>query len=150
MSTISVPFESRYITATGSATAITNIDFTAEDQTTGVPVGELAKLKTQLERYASGQRITFDVMIDPKGTPFQRLVWQTMMKIPYGETWTYGQLAQAIGNPRASRAVGQACHLNPCAPVVPCHRVVASNGLGGYYGGLDMKKHLLDFEKKGR
>lgn len=150
MSTISVPFESRFITATGTALAVTAIDFTADDQSTGNPEGQLAKLKDQLERYAAGYRVTFDVVIDPKGTPFQRQVWQTMMRIPYGETWTYGQLAQAIGNPKAVRAVGQACHLNPCAPVVPCHRVVASNGLGGYYGGVDMKKHLLEFEKKGR
>ncbi len=150
MPTISVPFMSRYITATGSKTAVTTIDFTADDRTEGVAEGELAKLTPQLRRYADGQKIVFDVVLDPSGTPFQRQVWAMMRQIPYGETWTYGQLAQAIGNPKAVRAVGQACHRNPCAPVVPCHRVVASNGLGGYYGGLDMKRFLLEFEKKGR
>lgn len=150
MAKISVPFMSRYITATGSATAVTTIDFTSDDCADGVAEGELAKLQTQLRAYAQGQAIEFDVILDPQGTPFQRRVWEAMRSIPYGETWTYGQLAQAIGNPKAVRAVGQACHRNPCAPVVPCHRVVASNGLGGYYGGLDMKRFLLDFEKKGR
>jgi methylated-DNA-[protein]-cysteine S-methyltransferase len=150
MSAISVTFMSRYITATGDARAVTTIDFTAEDRSEGEAEGELAKLQAQLRRYAAGQRVDFDVVLDPAGTPFQRQVWETMRQIPYGETWTYGQLAHAIGNPKAVRAVGQACHRNPCAPVVPCHRVVASHGLGGYYGGLDMKRFLLDFEKKGR
>jgi methylated-DNA-[protein]-cysteine S-methyltransferase len=150
MTTISVPFMSRYITAAGSATAVMTIDFTSDDRTDGVAEGELAKLQTQLRAYAQGHPTEFDVILDPQGTPFQRQVWEAMRQIPYGETWTYGQLAQAIGNPKAVRAVGQACHRNPCAPVVPCHRVVASNGLGGYYGGLDMKRFLLDFEKKGR
>lgn len=150
MRTISVPFMSRYITATGSAAAVTTIDFTADDRTDGVAEGELARLQTQLRDYAAGHPITFDVVLDPVGTPFQQRVWAAMRQIPYGETRTYGQLAQAIGHPKAVRAVGQACHRNPYAPVVPCHRVVASNGLGGYYGGLDMKRFLLDFEKKGR
>jgi methylated-DNA-[protein]-cysteine S-methyltransferase len=150
MNTISVPFNAYYITASGSAHAVTTIDFTFDDLTHGVADGELAKLKTQLMRYAAGEAVVFDVVLDPPGTAFQRRVWSTMRLIPYGETWTYGQLAQAIGHPKAVRAVGQACHRNPCAPVVPCHRVVASNGLGGYYGGVAMKQFLLDFEKKGR
>jgi methylated-DNA-[protein]-cysteine S-methyltransferase len=150
MSTISVAFKDRFITATGTARAVTTIDFTPEDRTTGEITGELAKLAQELTRYAAGEAVVFTALLDPQGTAFQRAVWSAMRQIPYGETWTYGQLAAAIGNPKAVRAVGQACHVNPCAPVVPCHRVVASNGLGGYYGGLDMKRELLDFEKKGR
>lgn len=150
MSTISVPFKGRYITATGTDRAVTTIDFTKEDRTQGEITGELAKLAEELWHYADGEPVQFKAILEPQGTAFQRSVWSAMRLIPYGETWTYGQLAAAIGNPKAVRAVGQACHVNPCAPVVPCHRVVASNGLGGYYGGLDMKRELLDFEKKGR
>ncbi len=150
MSTISVPFKGRYITATGTDRAVTTIDFTKEDRTQGEITGELAKLAEELRHYADGEPVQFTAILEPQGTAFQRSVWSAMRLIPYGETWTYGQLAAAIGNPKAVRAVGQACHVNPCAPVVPCHRVVASNGLGGYYGGLDMKRELLDFEKKGR
>lgn len=150
MSTISVPFEDHFITASGSARAVTTIDFTRDDRSSGEISGELAKLVEELKRYASGEAVSFEAVLDPQGTPFQRLVWSTMRQIPYGQTWTYGQLAAAIGKPKAVRAVGQACHRNPCAPVVPCHRVVASNGLGGYYGGIAMKQWLLDFEKKGR
>lgn len=150
MSTLSIPFKGRYITATGTDRAVTSIDFTKDDRTQGVITGELAKLGEELRRYAAGEPVMFEAVLEPQGTDFQRSVWAAMLKIPYGETWTYGQLAAAIENPKAVRAVGQACHVNPCAPVVPCHRVVAANGLGGYYGGLDMKRELLDFEKKGR
>lgn len=150
MSTISVPFEDHFITASGSTRAVTSIDFTRDDRSCGELSGEIAKLAEELKRYASGEAVNFETILDPQGTPFQRLVWSTMRQIPYGQTWTYGQLAAAIGKPKAVRAVGQACHRNPCAPVVPCHRVVASNGLGGYYGGIAMKQWLLNFEKKGR
>ena len=150
MSTISVPFENRYITATGCATAVSTIDFTADDRTSGKLSGELAKLADELARYAAGEAVTFTAVLEPIGTPFQQLVWSTMRQIPYGQTWTYGELASAIGKPKAARAVGHACNRNPCAPVVPCHRVVAANGIGGYNGGIAMKQHLLDFETKGR
>ena len=83
-----------------------------------------------------------------KGTAFQRCVWERIAEIPYGETQTYGDLAQALGNPGAARAVGQACNANPLALVVPCHRVTGSSGLGGFAGGCAAKKVLHFLEKK--
>ena len=82
-----------------------------------------------------------------KGTKFQRHVWDCIAEIPYGETKTYGELAQAMGNPGAARAVGQACNANPLALVVPCHRVVGSSGLGGFAGGCAVKEYLLHLEQ---
>lgn len=105
-----------------------------------------AGLFAELERYFAGERTEFDVPIDPKGTAFQRQVWDALRRIPYGETRTYADVAQDIGRPRAARAVGQAVGSNPLGIVVPCHRVVASNGLGGFGGGLDLKRRLLQLE----
>ena len=82
-----------------------------------------------------------------KGTEFQRRVWDCIAEIPYGETKTYGELAQAIGKPGAARAVGQACNANPLALIVPCHRVIGSSGLGGFAGGCAVKKYLLQMEQ---
>jgi O-6-methylguanine DNA methyltransferase len=83
-----------------------------------------------------------------KATVFQRGVWDRISEIPYGETRTYGELAQALGKPGAARAVGQACNANPLALIVPCHRVTGSSGLGGFAGGCAVKKTLLDMEQK--
>lgn len=82
-----------------------------------------------------------------KGTEFQRRVWDCLAEIPYGETKTYGEVAQALGIPGAARAVGQACNANPLALIVPCHRVTGSSGLGGFAGGCAVKKHLLQLEQ---
>jgi methylated-DNA-[protein]-cysteine S-methyltransferase len=83
----------------------------------------------------------------PKGTEFQQKVWAALCEIPYGETRTYGEIAAAIGSPKAARAVGMACNRNPVWITIPCHRVVGSNGsLTGYAGGLEMKKFLLELE----
>jgi methylated-DNA-[protein]-cysteine S-methyltransferase len=101
----------------------------------------------QLRAYFAGElkEFTLDVRMD--GTPFQRSVWEQLRKIPYGEIRSYGELAEALGNPGASRAVGLANGKNPIGIIVPCHRVVGANGsLTGYGGGLDRKKRLLDFE----
>ena len=84
--------------------------------------------------------------IELDGTEFQRAVWRELSKIPYGETISYGELARRVGRPKGPRAVGQANGKNPIAIIVPCHRVVASNGLGGYGGGLAMKRALLALE----
>jgi len=102
----------------------------------------------QLTEYFSGQRHNFDVPIDSQwGTPFQRAVWQALQRIPYGHTRTYGEIARAIGNANAVRAVGAAIGQNPHTIIVPCHRVVGANGsLTGFAGGLDRKKHLLALE----
>jgi methylated-DNA-[protein]-cysteine S-methyltransferase len=110
----------------------------------------LAPIAAQLREYFDGQRSQFDMVVDlSRSTPFQRGVLQTARRIPPGNVWTYGQVARAIGKPRASRAVGQALGRNPVPIVVPCHRVVASDGgLGGYSGGggLESKKLLLQLE----
>lgn len=107
----------------------------------------LCRAATQLEEYAEGRRTSFDLPMRYEGTEFQKRVWQSLASIPYGETWTYGQLAAAVGRPAAFRAVGQANHHNPLAPFIPCHRVVnAGGGLGGYGGGMDLKRTLLQRE----
>ena len=103
----------------------------------------------QLQDYFSGNRRAFDLPLAPKGTPFQQLVWQELCQIPYGQTRTYGEIAAAIGKPRAARAVGMACNRNPIWLLIPCHRVVGRNGaLTGYAGGLDMKCKLLELEQE--
>ncbi|MFC3574316.1 methylated-DNA--[protein]-cysteine S-methyltransferase [Streptomyces yaanensis] len=108
------------------------------------PFGEAAD---QLEAYFTGELKEFTVELRLDGTPFQRSVWEQLRLIPYGETRSYGELADALGNPGASRAVGLANGKNPIGIIVPCHRVVGANGgLTGYGGGLDRKKRLLDFE----
>lgn len=108
----------------------------------------LLSAKKQLEEYFAGIRKTFDLPLKPKGTPFQLLVWEQLKQIPYGETRSYGEIAKAIGNPKASRAVGGANNKNPIGIIVPCHRVIGANGkLVGYAGGLDMKEKLLMLEK---
>ncbi|MQY05366.1 methylated-DNA--[protein]-cysteine S-methyltransferase [Actinomadura macrotermitis] len=102
----------------------------------------------QLTAYFAGELTTFDLPLSLHGTPFQRTVWEALQTIPYGETVSYGQLAQEIGKPSASRAVGLANGKNPVGVIVPCHRVVGSTGgLTGYGGGLERKRFLLDFEK---
>ena len=106
-----------------------------------------AAAEEELEAYFAGELKEFTLELDLHGTPFQRSVWSHLRKIPYGETRTYGELADALGNPTASRAVGLANGRNPVGIIVPCHRVVGANGgLTGYGGGLDRKQRLLDFE----
>lgn len=102
----------------------------------------------QISEYLKGGRITFDLPLVPEGTEFQRNVWAELQKIPYGETRSYKDIATAVGNPKACRAVGMANNKNPLMIVIPCHRVVGSDGrLTGYAGGLDMKAALLELEK---
>lgn len=101
----------------------------------------------QLEEYLTGRRTIFELPLRPEGTPFQQLVWQALLTIPYGQVRTYAQIAGQIGRPKACRAVGLANGRNPISIFIPCHRVIGANGtLTGYAGGLDMKKKLLDLE----
>jgi methylated-DNA-[protein]-cysteine S-methyltransferase len=103
----------------------------------------------QLSDYFAGNRRSFDLSLQLRGTPFQLTVWRALQDIPYGQTISYGELARRIGNPKASRAVGLANGSNPIAIVVPCHRVIGSNGkLTGYGGGLCHKETLLALERK--
>ncbi|GAB2888669.1 methylated-DNA--[protein]-cysteine S-methyltransferase [Streptomyces deserti] len=107
-----------------------------------------AETEEQLRAYFADELKEFTVELRLTGTPFQRAVWEQLRSIPYGETRTYGELADALGNPGASRAVGLANGRNPVGIIVPCHRVVGADGsLTGYGGGLDRKRRLLDFER---
>ncbi|MEZ5498040.1 MAG: methylated-DNA--[protein]-cysteine S-methyltransferase [Steroidobacteraceae bacterium] len=109
----------------------------------------LAQLRTELQQYFAGERQQFALPLSYPGTQFQRSVWRTLLKIPYGETWSYQDVARSIANERAVRAVGQSNGLNRIAIVIPCHRVVNADGkLGGYGGGLWRKQFLLDLERR--
>lgn len=111
--------------------------------------GILENAEKQIIEYAEGRRRKFDLPLVIIGTDFQIKIWNQLAKIPWGETRTYGQVAKSAGNPKASRAVGGACNKNPIPIVIPCHRVVGSDGsLVGFGGGLDMKKKLLEMEDK--
>ena len=104
-------------------------------------------VRRQLEEYFAGKRRDFDLQLDPRGTEFRKRCWQELLRIPYGETRSYGEIARAVGNPTGFRAVGQANHYNPIAIIVPCHRVLQSDkSLGGYGGGLNVKALLLKLE----
>lgn len=111
---------------------------------------ELAEAcEKELEEYFEGKRKAFDLPLAPKGTEFQKSVWNELLKIPYGETRTYGQITALVGRPKASRAVGMANHANSLLILIPCHRVIGAYGsLTGYAEGTDVKKFLLDLEKE--
>jgi methylated-DNA-[protein]-cysteine S-methyltransferase len=115
-----------------------------DDRSGSTPV--LQQTVTQLEEYFAGERTDFDIPMTFEGTEFQRQVWTELCRIPYGETISYGELACRVGRPNGPRAVGQANGRNPIPIIVPCHRVVASDGIGGYGGGLAMKRALLAVE----
>lgn len=106
-----------------------------------------SRVMEQLLEYFSGSRTAFTIQLAPRGTAFQQAVWKRLCEIPYGETRTYGEVAVAVGNRAAARAVGMANHSNPIPIVIPCHRVIASGGrLGGYGGGRELKQKLLQLE----
>ncbi len=103
----------------------------------------------QLELYAAGKLETFDLPLAPRGTPLMRKVWDALLRIPYGKTASYRDIAESIGSPKACRAVGMANHRNPIPIFIPCHRVIGCRGeLTGYAGGLEMKRKLLDGEQR--
>jgi len=105
------------------------------------------KITAQLDEYFAGKRKSFDLPLAPEGTPFRQQVWQALLEIPFGETRSYGWLAQHINNPKAVRAVGGANGANPIALIIPCHRVIGSNSkLTGYAGGVEFKAALLAHE----
>jgi methylated-DNA-[protein]-cysteine S-methyltransferase len=112
-----------------------------------ISVPPLAAAVRQLTEYFAGTRRVFDLPLRPQGTAFQQRVWRELTEIPYGETWSYGELAKRIDKPSASRAVGLANGRNPISILVPCHRVIGADGsLTGYGGGLDRKRWLLAHE----
>ena len=109
----------------------------------------LQKAAQELSEYFAGNRKEFDIPLNPKGTDFQKSVWNALCTIPYGKTMSYGQVAAQIGNPKASRAVGMANNKNPIPILIPCHRVIGAKGkLVGYGGGIWIKQKLLELEQK--
>jgi methylated-DNA-[protein]-cysteine S-methyltransferase len=109
----------------------------------------LDTVRTQLDEYFAGERTEFDLPLDPIGTPFQLSAWQVLRTIPYGSTMSYGEQARTLGDPNKARAVGAANGRNPISIIVPCHRVVGSNGsLTGFAGGIGAKAWLLDHERR--
>lgn len=129
---------------------IVAINYNKKEKNTIEKETELLKRTIQeLEEYFEGKRKKFDVPLNPKGTEFMKKVWDELLKIPYGKTTTYGEIAKNIGNPKASRAVGLANHNNPIPIIIPCHRVIGKNKkLIGYALGLDKKEYLLNLELK--
>ena len=132
--------------------ALTHLHFSRESSFEGARVKESALLKEaalQLEQYFAGKRKAFDLPLALKGTAFQLKVWRALQEIPYGQTRSYGEIAQAVGNKRAARAVGGANNKNPISIIIPCHRVIGADGkLVGYGGGLEKKVYLLALEKR--
>jgi len=108
----------------------------------------LSAARRQLREFFDGRRSSFSVPLAPEGTEFELRVWGMMRQIPYGETATYGQVAEAVGRPGGAQAVGQACGKNPIGIFTPCHRVVAATGIGGYGWHPDRKRWLLDLEAR--
>jgi len=106
----------------------------------------MVKAAHQIDEFLTGKRTTFDLPIKTEGTVFQESVWNELRNIPYGETASYSDIAKSIGRPGAYRAVGNACNANPIPLIIPCHRVVASNGIGGFGGGVALKKKLMSIE----
>lgn len=129
---------------------VTRLDFRIErDLVPGTPTLLTDQVCLELNEYFAGRRQTFDFPLLLRGTEFQRKVWAALLAIPYGETRSYREIAEAVGSPRAFRAVGMANHNNPVSIAVPCHRVIGSDGrLVGYGGGLPLKERLLELERK--
>lgn len=137
---------SLYLVAT--ETHLINIQFT-QPQKALLQTTELLSMATiQLDEYFQGKRTTFSLPFKLTGTPFQLAVWKELQNIPYGKTTSYKEIAQKINKPKAYRAVGMANNKNPLPIIIPCHRVIGSNGkLIGYAGGLNLKNYLLELEK---
>jgi len=127
---------------------MTAFSFGAGDRGGSNAVATNPEVGCQIEEFFAGKRQAFDFPLAPKGSEFQKRVWAELVKIPFGETISYGELARRIGNPAASRAVGRANATNPIAVIVPCHRVIGTNGkLTGYAGGIELKDKLLAWER---
>ncbi len=133
--------------ATDDDGAVTVVQF-GEPPLTAAPSEASDAAASQLREYFAGDRTEFDLRLAASGTSFQHRVWAALREIPYGATWSYGELAAHIGQPTASRAVGLANGRNPIAIVVPCHRVIGASGtLTGYAGGIERKRWLLEHER---
>lgn len=132
----------------GSEDGITYVGFTGVKEHDAVP-GCLEEACKQIREYFEGKRKIFELKLAPKGTEFQRKVWGKLLEVPYGKTVTYTDIARAVDNPKGVRAVGSANGSNPISIIIPCHRIIGSNGsLTGYGGGLWRKKWLLEHEAR--
>lgn len=128
---------------------VTAVYFTAEREYGPAPSAVEREAAGQIEAYFAKKLRVFDLPLSFSGTPFQESVWRELLKIPYGETRSYGEIARAVGRPGGARAAGMACNQNRIALVIPCHRVIGASGaLTGYAPGVEIKKLLLDLEKK--
>ena len=131
-----------------SEAGVTALEFAGDGEATEPKGKYLPELCRQLDEYFAGARRAFDVPLDPAGTDFQKKVWNALLEIPYGETRSYGDIAARVGRPGAARAVGGANGANRICIVIPCHRVIATDGgLGGYSSGLERKRALLALER---
>lgn len=142
-----MPFFNRFLEIIEDEQGISSLSFKdLNDYPLEVPNATMI----ELNEYVEGKRKAFTRPLNLIGTSFQNKVWQALLTIPYGETRTYQQIAEIVQSPKALRAVGQACHVNPVGVIVPCHRVIGKNGkLTGYAGGLEYKVLLLEHEKNG-
>lgn len=144
------------LTLTSNGSALTQLLITREDETDSELVAPetdavLAAAREQLDAYFDMRLTRFDLPLEPRGTDFQRRVWESLRVIPFGETISYAELARRIDNPKAVRAVGAANGRNPLMIVVPCHRVIGADGsLTGFGGGIERKRWLLDHESRTR
>ena len=143
--TFNTPIGAVRLTEEGGS--IIRIELTDATSTFSAPTTLLREAEHQITAFLRGERRQLDFPIRMVGTPFQQRVWQALQQIPYGATRTYGEIASAIGNSQASRAVGMACNKNPLLLIVPCHRVVGANGkLVGFAYGTEAKRWLLELE----
>jgi methylated-DNA-[protein]-cysteine S-methyltransferase len=132
---------------TGDGESVSGLYFPEHPPIDSDGPGAFEEAVAQLEEWFEGKRTEFDLKLDPQGTLFQRRIWEALSEIPYGKTVSYMEIATRAGNPRAARPAGQAIGRNPIAIIVPCHRVIGSNGtLTGYGGGMDRKRWLLEHE----
>lgn len=141
-----------WLEITTSQTSLLQIDFLKQKpkqkESKSLP-DIMKKTKTQLKEFFSGKRKKFDLKLDMYGTDFQKKVWKALQKVPYGKTLSYKEIAEKVGNSKAARAVGLANNKNPIPLVVPCHRIVGSNGkMVGYASGVNKKVWLIDLEKQ--
>ncbi|TWU00565.1 Methylated-DNA--protein-cysteine methyltransferase [Botrimarina colliarenosi] len=138
------------MTAVADESALKSLQFGATPEATAACAGKvLSQIEAELAAYFAGELTDFETPVAPEGTPFQLRVWRELQQIPCGETRSYAAIANALGDPKATRAVGTANGANPIAIIVPCHRVIRTGGaLGGYAGGLDAKRWLLDHERQ--
>lgn len=130
----------------GNGKIITSLDLNVSSFEASDSWEVFSVAKKQFTEYFNGERKVFDLPVNPSGTDFQLSVWEQVSRIPYGHTLSYGEIARLLGKPDACRAVGNAVGANPLPVIIPCHRVVATNGIGGFSCGLNIKKQLMRIE----